>query len=107
MAVSLYRQGTTHTIRGTLCEMDTFHPDDVHVQLQNGWFKSPKDAYGLQFEEQKETEEVKTEEVLNFEDMSNKDIRFTAQEAGIESWETARIETLKTELVNGYMESQR
>ena len=98
MAVSLYKQGTTHTIRGTLCEMGRFLPDEVNDQLKNGWFKSPTDAYGLQVEEQPEAEEIQTEEVLNLDGMSNKEIREAAKEAGIESWETTRIQTLKAEL---------
>lgn len=106
MAVSLYRQGTTYKIRGVLCHMEKFQPDEIDIQLSNGWFKSPGDAYGVQVEEQEEAEKIKIEEVLNFKGMSNKEIRFAAQEAGIESWETARIETLKTELINGHMESE-
>lgn len=114
MAVSLYRQGTTNTIRGTLCEMGRFLPDEVHAQLKNGWFKSPGDAYAVQDEEAQAdekalhqegptpaSEEEKTPEVrrvLNLDDMSNKDIRAAAKEAGIESWDTTRIQTLKAEL---------
>lgn len=97
MAVSLYRQGTTHTIRETLCEMEKFQPDEVHIQLKNGWFKAPIDAYALQIEEQEEAEEIK--EVLSFEYMRNVEIRDAARKAGLEKWETARIETLKEALI--------
>jgi hypothetical protein len=80
--------------------MGKFSPEEVHTQLKNGWFKSPGDAYGLQVEEQAEieAEEIQTEEVLNLDDMSNKEIREAAKAAGIESWDTTRIKTLKAEL---------
>jgi hypothetical protein len=95
MAVALYKQGTTHTIRGVLCEMSIFKHDDIANQLKNGWFKSTKEAYELQSEEPAEENK---ETALNFEYMSNVEIRDAAKKAGIESWETARIATLKTEL---------
>ena len=98
MAVLLYKQGTTHTIRGTLCEMGRFLPDEVHAQLENGWFKSPADAYDLQAEEEPEAKEIEAEPASSFDGMSNKDIREAAKEAGIESWDTTRIKTLKAEL---------
>jgi len=98
MAVSLYRQGTTHTIRGTLCEMGRFLPDEVHAQLKNGWSKSPEGAYAPQAEEKPEAKEIEAEPVPSLDGMSNKDIRAAAKEAGIESWETTRIQTLKAEL---------
>lgn len=113
MSVSLYRKGTTHTIRGTLCEMGKFSPGEVHTQLKNGWFKSPGEAYGIQDEKAKADEETHHKEdptqpdeeeatednrVLNLDDMSNKEIREAAKAAGIESWDTTRIKTLKAEL---------
>lgn len=60
MSVVLYRKGNTHTIRGIKCEVGLFNHYEIEVQLKNGWYKSPKEAYGL-LKDEKSNEEKKNE----------------------------------------------
>jgi 8-oxo-dGTP pyrophosphatase MutT (NUDIX family) len=109
MAVTLYKRGNTHTVRGVGCKLGKFPPDEIDSRLASGWFFSPEEAWEaheekpldfkvLEIKEAKEVERAKADPALNLDDMSNKEIREAAKEAGIESWDTTRIKTLKAEL---------
>ena len=81
--ISLYRKGDAHIVRGVKCERKVFHVDELEMRLDEGWVKSPTDPLG-------EAHTTKLKE--------NQMIREAAKRSGIESWETARIATLKAEL---------
>lgn len=41
MAITLYREGDTHTVRGVQCEMGRFELNEMQTMLDKGWSKSP------------------------------------------------------------------
>lgn len=43
MAIVLYREGDTHTVRGVQCEMGRFDLNEMQTMLDKGWKKSPDD----------------------------------------------------------------
>ena len=85
MSTAMYRAGETHNVRGTVCEMKVFEIPEIESATAEGWVMSP--------------EEVKDD---LFEGLENKEIRQLAKDAGNEDWDSARIETLKSELIDGY-----
>lgn len=80
--IALYRAGTSHIIRGVQCEMTRCRADRLQAHLRAGWVTDPKEL-------------IKEEEEL-----SNKEVRAAAKEAGLEGWDTRRIGKLK-EALNG------
>lgn len=84
--ICLYRQGSSHTIRGHKCEAKRFAVGELETKLKAGWFTSPADAYADQFDLNQSGK------------LSNEEIRKAARDAGIEKWKTARISKLKKEL---------
>lgn len=79
MAIQLYREGDTHTVRGILCELKNFDASELDYQLKQGWLTSPEDI---------------GEKEDNDEDALNP-VRIEAREKGIEGWDTKRIKTLE------------
>lgn len=45
MGVALYRKGTTHNVRGVVCEMCVFPNEQLDDKLEEGWATSPAKAY--------------------------------------------------------------
>lgn len=85
MATKLYREGTTHCVRGITCEVRLFtsrHP--LNFVGIDGWCATPED--------------------INADDKwsgyTSDEIRELAKKANIEGWDTKRIHTL-TEVLNG------
>jgi hypothetical protein len=107
MACRLYRQGTTHVVRGIPCELQKFEAHEVPVQLLNGWFTSPQAAYeevtdGLQEEKEKHEEITEKEEVIetivDYDSLPTGELRLIAKDACIDNWKKARRQTLLNKL---------
>ena len=90
MAIVLYREGSTHTIRGVVCEAKRFDPDELDWCLGEGWYKSPHDMTPAIIEEIEKPDELA--------DYSADEIRQLAKEADIIDYDKKRIKTLKIEL---------
>lgn len=90
MAVQLYREGSSHTVRGIECELCNFEISQMEYQLKQGWVKSP--------------EEIGADTTGDPDDTGNDEgtalnpVRVQAKEAGIEGWDKKRIGTLEAEL---------
>lgn len=80
--ITLYKDGNTHVVRGTECELKTFNVDQLQEALSDGWRTTPE-SEGLS--------EVGSEP-------TNDHIRLMAKEAGLENWESGRIKGLKKAL---------
>ena len=78
--ISLYKEGSSHTVRGVLCEIVRCKPKNMQWHLERGCVKDPKELLKPQ-----ETDTINS-------------IRLQAKEAGIDNWEAARITTLKKAL---------
>lgn len=116
MAVVIYRKGDTHTVNGIKCEAKRVSHKFFSGEPEPGWFFSPEEAYmevvnDVQEEEQaEEVEEIKEEihvdekeaekESMVIEGMDNDEIRLAAKNAGISTYNTSRIRTLKEKLKN-------
>ena len=83
MAVWVYKANESGEV-----ESELIAAQHLDAQLQGGWTVN----------ESGKTEEA--EEEKSIDDLSNEDIRALAMEAGIESYETKRIDTLKKELMS-------
>jgi hypothetical protein len=106
MACLLYRKGDTHEWKGTKCEIGRFQAHEVDIQLTNGWYTSPEEAYeevddGLQEEEIEEIEteeEPENEAPIDYESFKTPELRLIAKEACIDNWKKARRSTLLNKL---------
>ncbi len=95
MAIQLYREGTTHNVRGIECELMNCDIADLNYYVDQGWSTSP------------ETLEIPIEsddlpaEGGPIPDPAPQDInpiRLRAKEAGIDGWDTKNFKTLEAEL---------
>jgi len=75
--ISLYKEGSIHTVRGVLCEIVRCKPKNMQWHLERGCVKDPKELL-----KPRETDTINP-------------IRLQAREAGIDGWETKRIKTLE------------
>lgn len=91
MAIQLYKQGTTHTVRGIECEVKNFDFDDMALKLSQGWVKDPSEL-SIQ------ADTAPVEETSEDSDTNIHPVRLKAKEAGIDGWDKKRIKTLETEL---------
>lgn len=89
MAITLFRAGNTHEVKGVVCEAHNFMVNELEWCLSQGWVTSP--------EEIENVSEEKTDEEEG-PDETPEDVRQLAKEAGIQDWEKKRIKTLKLEL---------
>ena len=80
MASLLYRAGTGHFENGVECEMISVEYDQYEAMLSAGWSTSPPGATAA--EESKELSEADK-------------VREAARLAGIDGWDTKRINTLR------------
>lgn len=87
MAVTLYKKGNTHIIRGVECEIQNFPVEELQFAIDSGYVTSPDQLFN-----------PPVDECLSSGEMSNKDIRAAAKDAGIENYKTKMIATLKREL---------
>ena len=88
MAIQLYKQGTTHTVRGIECEVKNFDFDDMALMLSQGWVKDPSEL-SIQ------ADTAPVEEASEESDTNIHPVRLVAKNAGIEGWEIKRIKTLE------------
>ena len=86
MAVWVYKANESGEV-----ESELIAAQHLDAQLQGGWTVN---------ESGKTEEAEEAEEEKSIDDLSNEDIRALAMEAGIESYETKRIDTLKKELMS-------
>lgn len=91
MAIQLYREGSTHTVRGVDCEIGNFQPIEMEAMLKEGWVKDPSEI-GV------EAPKKPVKEEKGKDDTSIDPVRLAAKKAGIENWESKRIKTLEAEL---------
>ncbi len=84
MATKLYREGTSHIVRGIECEIRLFPRNGLSFVGLDGWCASPEDI----------------NKVDEWSEYSSEQIRELAKDAGIEGWENKRINTLK-EVLSG------
>ena len=101
MAFQVYKEGSTHTIRGIECDlMNVNTVSSAQAMLKNGWYSSPEEiGDGAQDTEEKamQADDEATEEASEAEKELNP-IREKAKAAGIEGWDKKRIKTLEAEL---------
>lgn len=110
MAVILYKPGKGEIVRGIECCTQKCDVELFRNELKAGWFLSPEECYeevdetetetiGLDETENDDDEEDETpNSQINIEELSDDDIRATAQKAGINNWHVKTIENLKKEL---------
>ena len=79
--ISLYKEGNSHIVRGVICELRQFKPDEIDYALSLGYVTSP-DSIGI--EEAKE--------------LTTKELRLKAKEAGITNYSKKKAVDLKEEL---------
>lgn len=91
MACVLYREGVGHVEHGIECEMTTCEAEHLEGLLASGWLVNPP-GY-------KTASAASTEEPARVE-LTDQEVREAAKEAGIDGWETKRINTLRKALVS-------
>jgi len=84
--ISLYKTGDTHEVKGVKCVVGRFHNKELEAKLSDGWKKSPEETV------KKVSAAVK--EVM----LTNDQVRDRAKSAGLEDWETGRIQNLAKKL---------
>ncbi len=94
MALQLYRQGNSHTVRGVVCELKNFHQDELIDALGNGWFRNERDINGSLPEP--EPPVMTAETIVSETDEAA--FRAMAKELGIKSWHNKKIENLILEI---------
>lgn len=89
MATQLFMKGADGGVAEAWVEAER-----VAAMVSNGWFFSMEDLKNAEVPESKapSKEEADTN---NTGKLSNKEVRQAAKKAGIETWETDRIKTLK------------
>jgi hypothetical protein len=87
MATKLYRKGTTHCVNGIECEVRLFTcSNPLSFVGLGGWCRSIHD--------------VNKNDTDEWGGYTSEQIRELAEDAGIEGWDTKRINTLK-EVLSG------
>jgi len=94
MALQLYRQGNSHTVRGVVCELKNFHPSELSDALGNGWCRSEKDIETPHDVSVNEPELV-SEPVPEMDEAA---FRAMAKSIGIKNWHNKKIENLIIEI---------
>lgn len=103
MAVTLYRKGDTHVVRGVTCESARFAVSSMAGALKGEWVANPKELVNSNDEqvEEEASEEESSEESEQAEEVKEpvlNEVRLAAKAAGIVGYEKKRIATLKNEL---------
>ena len=84
--ITLYKKGNSHIVRGVVCELRNFDATELDFALSLGY----------------KTDESKLEDLSNSAELSVKEVRALAKEAGISNYSKKKVEDLKKEL--GYEE---
>jgi len=96
MALQLYRQGNSHTVRGVVCELKNFHPSELIDALGNGWCRSEKDIETPHDVSANEAERVSESDPVP--EMDEAAFRAMAKSIGIKNWHNKKIENLIIEI---------
>ena len=81
--ITLYKKGNSHIVRGVVCELRNFETTELDFAKSIGYI----------------TDESKLEEeVDDSAELSTKEIRALAKEAGIKSYSKKKVDDLKKEL---------
>ncbi len=94
MAIQLYKEGTSHNVKGVECEVKNFNISELEEKLAEGWVKSPSEIGGETVSEAPIETMESAEEIKE----TTHPVRMAAKEAGIDGWDTRRIGTLEAEL---------
>lgn len=84
--ISLYREGTSHVVRGVECELIRVSIDKFKQLLDEGWHTCLDELYQNQNQSTVPT---------------GKELRDEAKAAGLDDWKTARFAKLQKELGYG------
>lgn len=81
--ITLYKKGNSHIVRGVVCELKNFDVTELDFALSQGYI----------------TDESKLDEKIDDNnDLSTKEIRVLAKEAGIKNYSKKKVDDLKKEL---------